>query len=61
MVKWGGAAQAVLLPIIGIGAVYLRHKRLPAAVRPGAIPTFGLWLAAILMSVFMTYYAFLSL
>lgn len=61
MVKWGGAAQAVMLPIIGIGAVYLRHKRLPAAVRPGFLPTAGLWLAAILMSVFMTYYAFLSL
>ena len=61
MVKWGGAAQAVLLPIIGIGAVYLRHKRLPAAVRPGVLATFGLWLAAILMSIFMIYYAFLSL
>ncbi|HYI93218.1 MAG TPA: Nramp family divalent metal transporter [Bryobacteraceae bacterium] len=61
MVKWGGAAQAVLLPIIGIGAVYLRHKRLPEAVRPGFLATFGLWLAAILMSIFMTYYAFLSL
>jgi Mn2+/Fe2+ NRAMP family transporter len=60
MVKWGGAAQATMLPIIGIGAVYLRHKRLPAAVRPGFIPTFGLWLAAILMSIFMVYYAFLS-
>ena len=61
MVKWGGAAQAVLLPIIGIGAVYLRHKRLPAAVRPGVLATSGLWLAAILMSIFMVYYAFLSL
>ena len=61
MVKWGGAAQAVLLPIIGIGAVYLRHKRLPAAVRPGVLATLGLWLAAILMSIFMIYYAFLSL
>lgn len=61
MVKWGGAAQAVLLPIIGIGAVYLRHKRLPEAVRPGFLATSGLWIAAILMSVFMVYYAFLSL
>jgi Mn2+/Fe2+ NRAMP family transporter len=61
MVKWGGAAQAVLLPIIGIGAVYLRHKRLPEAVRPGILATSGLWVAAILMSVFMLYYAFLSL
>jgi Mn2+/Fe2+ NRAMP family transporter len=61
MVKWGGAAQAMMLPIIGIGAVYLRHQRLPKEVRPGFLPTFGLWLAAILMSIFMIYYAFLSL
>lgn len=60
MVKWGGAAQAVMLPVIGIGAVYLRHQRLPKAVRPGFLPTFGLWIAAILMSIFMVYYAFLS-
>ena len=61
MVKWGGAAQAAMLPIIGIGAVYLRHKRLPKAVRPGFLSTFGLWLAAVLMCMFMAYYAFLSL
>jgi manganese transport protein len=61
MVKWGGAAQAVLLPIIAIGAVYLRHKRLPEAVRPGFLTTAGLWIAAILMSIFMLYYAVLSL
>ncbi|HYP07589.1 MAG TPA: hypothetical protein VER03_15255, partial [Bryobacteraceae bacterium] len=60
MVKWGGAAQAIMLPIIGIGAVYLRHQRLPKEVRPGFFPTFGLWLAASLMSIFMVYYAFLS-
>jgi hypothetical protein len=60
MVKWGGAAQAAMLPVIGIGAVYLRHKRLPAEVRPGFLPTFGLWLAAILMSLFMIYYVFIA-
>jgi hypothetical protein len=61
MVKWGGAAQATMLPIIGIGAVYLRHKRLPMEVRPGLFATYGLWLAAILMTLFMVYYAFLML
>lgn len=60
MVKWGGTAQAVLLPIIGIGAVYLRHKRLPASVRPGFFATFGVWLAAILMSIFVIYYLLLT-
>lgn len=30
MVKLGGMAQAMMLPIIAIGALYLRFKRLPS-------------------------------
>jgi Mn2+/Fe2+ NRAMP family transporter len=61
MVKWGGAAQAVLLPVIGAAAVYLRHRRSPPAVRSGLIPTIGLWVAAIAMGAFLAFYTFLSL
>lgn len=61
MVKWGGTAQAALLPIIGIGAVYLRHRRLPEAVRPGSVATLGLWVAAILMIFFIVYYVYLMM
>ena len=33
MVMFGGIAQALMLPIIGIGAIYLRHRRLPRKSR----------------------------
>ncbi|HUR56302.1 MAG TPA: Nramp family divalent metal transporter [Opitutaceae bacterium] len=47
MVKAGGVAQAAMLPILSIGALYLRHKRLPKDVAPGRISTVLLWVASI--------------
>ena len=61
MVKVSGVAQALMLPIIAAGALYLRHKRLPPEVRPGALVTGGLWFAAIVIISLMLYYAVLSL
>ncbi|HET8549317.1 MAG TPA: Nramp family divalent metal transporter [Bryobacteraceae bacterium] len=61
MVKIGGVAQALMLPVIAAGALYLRHKRLPAEVRPGTLVTGGLWFAAIVIISLMLYYAALSL
>jgi hypothetical protein len=61
MVRWGGAAQAMMLPIIAIGAVYLHHRRMPPALRPGLVATIGLWVAAVLTCLLMAYYAWLSL
>lgn len=55
MVKAGGVAQAAMLPILAIGALYLRHRRLPAAVRPGRIATLLLWIAALTIIVAVTY------
>lgn len=55
MVKAGGVAQAVMLPILGIGALYLRHKRLPAEVAPRPFATALLWVAAIVMLVAVVY------
>ncbi|HEY7512479.1 MAG TPA: Nramp family divalent metal transporter, partial [Vicinamibacteria bacterium] len=43
MVVAGGIAQAVMLPVLGLSAVYLRHRRLPASVRPSAWTTAALW------------------
>jgi Mn2+/Fe2+ NRAMP family transporter len=61
MVKISGVAQALMLPIIAAGALYLRHRRLPPEVRPGALVTGGLWFAAIVIISLMLYYAVLSL
>jgi len=61
MVRIGGIAQALMLPVIAGGALYLRHKRMPEAVRPGAVITIWLWFAAIVITSLMLYYAVLSL
>lgn len=55
MVKAGGVAQAAMLPILGIGALYLRHKRLPREVAPNRIATILLWLVAATMIVAVGY------
>lgn len=60
MVRWGGIAQAIMLPVIALGAVYLRHYKLPTVLRPGRLATAGLWFAALLTCVLMAYYAYLS-
>jgi Mn2+/Fe2+ NRAMP family transporter len=55
MVKAGGVAQAIMLPILGLGALYLRHKRLPQEVAPNRLATVLLWVAAITMLVAVGY------
>jgi Mn2+/Fe2+ NRAMP family transporter len=55
MVKAGGVAQAAMLPILAIGALYLRHKRLPASVAPNRLTTLLLWVAAMIIIVAVGY------
>ena len=55
MVKAGGVAQAAMLPILAIGALYLRHKRLPKSVAPNRLSTVLLWVAAVVMIVAVGY------
>jgi manganese transport protein len=57
MVMIGGIVQAVMLPVIGIGAIFLRHRRLPQEVAPSALTTVGLWVTTAAMIVMMGYYA----
>lgn len=60
MVKAGGFAQAVMLPVIAVAALYLRHKASPIEARPGPLMTAGLWIASILtiaMMALSAYYA----
>lgn len=55
MVRIGGIAQAMMLPIIGAGAVYLRHRHLPKDILPSRWVTVGLWVAAALIAWLMGY------
>ena len=59
MVVAGGIAQALMLPLVGAGAVWLRHRRLPPELAPSAAVTAALWAAAIFMAAMMVYYAWL--
>ena len=56
MVVAGGVAQALLLPLIGIAAVYLRHTHLPYDIQPSRGTTVALWFAAAVMTAFALYY-----
>jgi len=59
MVVAGGIAQALMLPLVGAGAVWLRHRRLPPELAPPAVVTIALWVAALAMAAMMAYYAFM--
>jgi manganese transport protein len=56
MVVMGGIAQALMLPIIGLVAIYLRHVHIPAEIRPSTGTTILLWVAAVVMLGFALYY-----
>ncbi|MCY4187380.1 MAG: Nramp family divalent metal transporter [Bryobacterales bacterium] len=57
MVKIGGIAQAIMLPVIGGFAIFLRYRRMPGSVLPKAWVTLMLWVSAALMALFMGYSA----
>jgi manganese transport protein len=57
MVMIGGIIQAVMLPIIGAAAIFLRHRRLPAQIAPSPATTAALWITTAAMVVLMGYYA----
>ena len=57
MVKIGGIAQAIMLPVIGGFAIYLRYKRMPTSILPKTWITLMLWVSAALMALLMGYSA----
>jgi manganese transport protein len=61
MVKAGGVAQALMLPVIAISALYLRYRLLPKEVIPRLWITVGLWVAALMTICLMGYYALLTI
>ena len=56
MVVAGGLAQAMMLPVLGIGALYLRHRRLPQEIAPSGWVTAGLWVATLVIICLVGYY-----
>ena len=46
-----------MLPLIGLAAIYLRHRHLPPDIRPTLATTVALWVATTVMLGFAVYYA----
>ena len=61
MVKIGGVAQALMLPVISVGALYMRHRGLPREIAPGPVATGGLWTASLVITMVMIYSLWLTL
>lgn len=61
MVVAGGVAQALMLPLIGFSAIYVRHVRLPRELQPSLLTTVVLWLSTAVMFGFASYYAWSAL
>jgi manganese transport protein len=59
MVKAGGVAQSAMLPVIAVGALFLRHRRLPSEVAPSRGVTVLFWIASAAIILLMAYYAVL--
>jgi Mn2+/Fe2+ NRAMP family transporter len=55
MVKIGGFSQALMLPILAIGTLFMRYRGLPKEIAPGRIATAGLWVAAVMITAAMAY------
>jgi len=59
MVVMGGIVQFSMLPVITMGALYLRYRRLPRAVEPGRGSTSALWISGGIM-LFMVGYSLVN-
>jgi hypothetical protein len=55
MVKVSGIAQALMLPVIGFSAVYLRYRELPRELAPKGWITLALWATSAVMLVVAAY------
>ena len=55
LVKIGGVAQALMLPMVGFSTVYLRYAHLPKTILPKGWITLALWVTSAVMLVMMGY------
>ncbi|MCH2373728.1 MAG: hypothetical protein MK538_06065 [Planctomycetes bacterium] len=44
-------ASAILYPILGVGTLYLRDRRLDSRIRPGRTATAWLWICGLAVAV----------
>jgi len=45
-----------MLPVIGIGTLYLHHRHLPASIAPPRRVTAAMWIATAIIVLLMGYY-----
>ena len=55
MVKIGGVAQALMLPIIAFATLYLRYRHTPKQILPKGWITLALWVTSVIITVMMGY------
>ena len=55
MLQLSGITQAIMFPIIGFFAVYLRYRHVPRRILPKGWITLMLWIATLVMAVAMGY------
>jgi len=56
MVKIGGVAQALMLPVIGFSTIYLDRTRMPGTIRANGWTRLALWICSAIMLVAASYY-----
>jgi Mn2+/Fe2+ NRAMP family transporter len=52
MVKFGGFAQGITLPVIAGATVYLRYRRTDPRIAPSKLSDICLWIAFLLLALF---------
>ena len=55
MLKIGGVAQALMLPIIAFATIYLRYRHTPKQILPRGWITLALWVTSVVIAVMMGY------
>ena len=55
LVKIGGIAQALMLPIIGFSVLYLCYHHLPKSIAPKGWITLALWTMSVVTAIMMGY------
>ena len=61
MIRIGGVVLGLMLPVVAFAVVYLRHRMLPAELRPHHAATALLWFVACLTLLTMNAFVLMQL